>query len=56
MSLLSKFGEYSRLDPYFLLDTFESIKEGGLKNKFYPQFVHNFPELVDNFVDISTIR
>jgi hypothetical protein len=55
MSLLAKFGEFSHLDSYFSLNTFESIKEGGHKNKCYPQIVHNFLEKVDNFVDIPTI-
>jgi len=39
----------------FSLSTFESIKDGGDKNKFYPQIVHKLFEIVDNFVDISTI-
>jgi hypothetical protein len=54
MSLLAKFGEFSHLDSYFSINTFESIKEGGYKYKFYPQIVHNFLKKVDNFVDIST--
>lgn len=54
MSLLAKFGEFSHLDSYFFLNTFESIKEGGYKYKRYPQIVHNFVKNVGNFVDIST--